>query len=247
MRLPRKRWLLLAPVMILIVFTTGFLFWALYIPSPMDEALAATVSNKTITVTNSEWLVFRPQNAEVRLGMIFYPGARVDFRAYSPALRTVAERGYLVVVPPMPLNMALFSPERAAEVEMAFPEVKTWVIAGHSMGGAFAAQYAGRHPETVKGLILWAAYPPESTSLVNSEIAVLSIYGSSDAIATPDEVLNGRKLLPSNTEFIEIVGGNHAQFGWYGIQSGDGQPSISREEQQRKIVDLTIRFLDKIK
>ncbi len=195
---------------------------------------------------NADWLIFRPQNIELRPGLIFYPGARVDHRAYSPALRAIAESGYLVIVPRMPLNMALFAPERAADIEKAFPEVRGWVIAGHSMGGAFAAQYAARHPRSVKGLIMWAAYPPDSLSLVNSEISVLSIYGSSDAIATPVEVLNGRKSLPANAEFVEIVGGNHAQFGWYGNQSGDGQPSISRDEQQNKAVEITLNFLRKL-
>ncbi len=246
MKLPRKRWLLLTPILILAVFTIGFLFWVLYIPSPMDEALAATVSNSSVTVSNNEWLAFRPRNEEVRLGLIFYPGARVDYRAYSPAMKAIAERGYLVVVPPMPLNMALFAPERAADVKKAYPEIKKWVIGGHSMGGAFAAQYAAQHPEKITGLILWAAYPPGSTSFKYSEIPVLSIYGSFDEIATPDEIMASRTILPSNTEFIEITGGNHAQFGWYGNQSGDGQPSISREEQQNQVIDLTVKFLAKI-
>lgn len=213
----------------------------------MPDAVEALNSTDAVQIENSDWITFRPKRSHSKIGVIFYPGARVDHRAYSTTLKAIAERGYLVVVPRMPLNMALFSPNKAAEIESKFPEIKKWVIGGHSMGGAFAAQYAALHKESIVGLFLWAAYPAGSGDLTNSKISVLSIYGSRDEVATPAEVLNGKNLLPSNANFREIMGGNHAQFGSYGAQSGDGEATISREQQQRAAVDVTLEFLESLK
>lgn len=225
------------------VALASFLVWALYIPSPMTEAMSALESTANVTASGEDLLIFAPVGREVTTGFIFYPGARVDHRAYAPAMRSIAEKGFLVVVPKMPLNMAMFAPNRAKEVQRSFPGVSTWVVGGHSMGGAFAAQFAASNQDTVKGLILCASYPPSSADLRNSSVKVLSIYGSSDGVATTDEVLAGRSLLPDDAKFAEIKGGNHAQFGWYGVQSGDLTAGITRDEQQSQTVALTVEFL----
>jgi hypothetical protein len=54
-------------------------------------------------------------------------------------------------------------------------------------------------------------------------------------------------LLPADTVWIAIQGGDHAQFGWYGPQSGDNPATIGREEQQKQIIQATITFLDSLK
>ena len=74
--------------------------------------------------------------------MIFYPGGRVDPRSYAPAARAIAAQGYLAVITPMPLNLAVFTPGRAAQVIAAYPEIHTWAIGGHSLGGAMAANFS---------------------------------------------------------------------------------------------------------
>ena len=102
----------------------------------------------------------------------------MDFRSYAPAARAIASAGYLVVMVPMPLNLAVLAPDRALEVQKAFPTVRQWVIGGHSLGGAMAARFAYKHPERVQGLVLWAAYPPGSDNLSNSTIAAVSISGT---------------------------------------------------------------------
>ena len=221
----------------------SFLIWALYIPSPMPEAISALGTTANVTTNGEDLLVFAPVGREATTGFVFYPGARVDHRAYSPAMRLIAESGFLVVVPKMPLNMALFAPDRAREVQGIFPNISKWIVGGHSMGGAFAAQFAASNQDTVKGLVLWASYPPSSADLRSSSIKVVSIYGSSDGVATADEVLAGRGLLPADAKFIEIIGGNHAQFGWYGDQSGDLTAGITRDEQQERTVAITVEFL----
>lgn len=107
-----------------------------------------------------------------------------------------------------------------------------------------AAKYVSANPACCRGLILWAAYPAQENDLsAQTQLRVLSIYATLDGLATPRDILNARGLLPAATRFLPIAGGNHAQFGWYGPQDGDGVPTLSRAQQQRRVVDATIDFL----
>ena len=163
----------------------------------------------------------------VSTGFIFYPGGHVNYKAYAPAAYQLAEKGILVTIVPMPLSLAVINPGAATDVITAHPEIKRWVIGGHSLGGVMAANYAYSHPGDVSGLVLWAAYPAQNNSLNNSTLPVISIYGSQDGMVT--ELKASSTLLPATTEYIVIKGGNHAQMGWYGKQAGDNEATISRK------------------
>jgi pimeloyl-ACP methyl ester carboxylesterase len=209
----------------------------------MPEALAALESDARVHVETAPWLVFRPANQDPSVGLVLYPGGRVDPRAYAPTARALAEEGHLVVIVPMPLNLAFFAPGRAAEVMAAFPGIESWALGGHSLGGAMAANYAHGNPEAVRGLLLWAAYPGASDDLSDYQLAASSIYGTRDGLATPDKIDASRPLLPPDTGWTAVEGGNHAQFGWYGPQPGDDEATISREKQQAQIVAATLGLL----
>ncbi|NJN82459.1 MAG: alpha/beta hydrolase, partial [Caldilineaceae bacterium] len=149
--------------------------------------------------------------------------------------------------PSMPLNLAVLAPDRAADVIAAFPAIDQWAVAGHSLGGAMAATFAYDNPSAVDGLALWAAYPPGGNSLADrDDLAVTSIYGTLDGLATVEEIDLSRPLLPASTAFVAIEGGNHAQFGWYGDQAGDNPATISRAEQQAQTVSATMALLDSL-
>jgi pimeloyl-ACP methyl ester carboxylesterase len=212
----------------------------------MPEALAAIEPGAQVEVSTGEWLVFRPADDQPEVGLILYPGGRVDPRAYAPAARALAEQGYLVVIVPMPFNLAVLAPERAGEVIAAYEGVERWAIGGHSLGGAMAARYAYEHPEQVEGLVLWAAYPAEGNDLSGRDLDVVSIYGTRDGLATVEEVRASRALLPETTTWIAIEGGNHAQFGWYGEQSQDNAATIGRVEQQEQVVEGTLELLSEL-
>jgi hypothetical protein len=212
----------------------------------MPQALAALQSDARVVVESEPWLIFRPAGKEVSTGLILYPGGRVDARAYAPAARALAEQGYLTVLVPMPLDLAFFAPDRAADVMAAFPEVENWAVGGHSLGGAMAASFVRQNPETVDGLALWAAYPAGGNDLSKSGQDVVSIYGTRDVVATEDDIAASRSLLPLDTGWVAIEGGNHAQFGWYGPQAGDNAATISRHEQQAQIVTVTLELLQQI-
>jgi len=110
-----------------------------------------------------------------------------------------------------------------------------------------AARFAYQHPEAAQGLVLWAAYPASSDDLSGYPLAATSIYGTLDGLATGDKIDASRPLLPSDTQWVPIEGGNHAQFGWYGPQSGDNKATISQEVQQEQIVAATAGLLSRLK
>jgi pimeloyl-ACP methyl ester carboxylesterase len=229
---------------LLALVVLGFVIWASQPLAPEARALDALASNSRVAFQETnQWLLFEPLDEQTGIGLILYPGARVDYRAYAPHARDIAQAGFTVVIVKMPLNFAFFGINRAEDVISAFPEVEGWAVGGHSLGGAMAAQFASTNTPVVDGLVLWASYPADSNDLSSQNLSVISIYASEDGLASLEEIESSRELLPSSAIFVEIQGGNHAGFGWYGDQNGDGQALVSKEDQQRQIVDATVEFL----
>ena len=238
---------LLVLAVLLLAGTAGFLVWANTPLGPTPAALAALESSTNVNVSQEPWLVFSPAHQPPKnAGLVLYPGGRVDPRGYAPAAHAIAEAGYHVVIAPMPLNLAVFAPDAASEIMAAYPEIEAWAIGGHSLGGAMAARYAYQNPAAVQGLVLWAAYPASTDDLSGDAIEVASIYASLDGLADPQTVTGAAPLLPADTAWTQIEGGNHAQFGWYGAQPGDTPASLSPAEQQAQIVSATLALLERI-
>ena len=174
-------------------------------------------------------------------GLIFYPGGKVEYTAYAPLLRACAENGILCALVRMPSNLAVLDPNAADGLQEAYPEITTWYIAGHSLGGAMAANYAAAHAEDFDGLILLAAYSTKDIS--QTTLRVLSVYGSEDGVMNRDSYEKNRANLPTDTTEVVLDGGCHAQFGCYGPQAGDGVPTISGEEQLRQTTEAIRAFI----
>lgn len=238
----RRRWAVLVAAVMMLGVSIGVAAWAQRALGPMPEAEAALQSDERVAVEMDRWLAFVPTSPAPptphasSTGIVLYPGGRVDPRSYAPVARALAQAGHLAVVVPMPLNLAVLGADRATDVMAAYPFVERWVLVGHSLGGAMAAQFARDRPESVAGLVLLAAYPPSGSDLSGMSLPVRSLYGTRDGIATPDEVLASRPQLPATARMTAIEGGNHAQFGWYGPQDGDNEATISREQQQARVV-----------
>ena len=177
-------------------------------------------------------------------GFIFYSGGLVEPEAYAAHLQPIAEAGYAVFAPKMTLNLAVFNINAADDIIAAHPEIENWIIGGHSLGGAMAAQYTADNDDKIDGLVLWASFPAESTDLSGHDILAASIYGSNDGLASPEEIKRSAERLPNATIFVEIIGGNHAQFGDYGEQSGDQAANISLEEQITQVVKATVGLIN---
>ena len=165
-------------------------------------------------------------------GLIFYPGAKVEYYSYLPILEKIKDgTGISCILVKMPFNMAIFDVDRADEIMDEFPDIKKWYIGGHSMGGAMASNYAAKNQDKLEGLILLASYiygdyPDNKT---------LTIYGTLNTSVW--------EKIDYEKNIIAIQGGNHAQFGNYGKQKGDAEATISREEQQDITVEAINRYL----
>ena len=204
-----------------------------------EAALFAMESSDTITVTNEHGLaVFAPESPQI--GLIFYPGGKVEYTAYAPLMQMLAENGVLCAIPHMPLNLAVMGVDAAEEISEQFPKIETWYIGGHSLGGSMAASHAS-HCDKVKGLILLAAY--STVDLSNNGLRVLSIYGSEDGVLNTEKYAEYFPNLPSDTTEIPLRGGNHAGFGSYGEQKGDGQAYFSDHEQQAMTASAILEFI----
>ena len=244
MKIIKKVFLVLLITVLLI--TIGFSVWAYSAAKPMQAALDSVKTAEIVKINNQSVLVFSPTQADPLSGVIFYPGGRVDYHAYAPFAEALSKKGYLVVIPKMPFNLAVFDYKAAKPIIEQFSSIGHWVIGGHSLGGSMAAHYLFENQDEIDGLLLVASYPAAGDDLTNYSGSVTSVSASLDGLATADDIAASKLLLPSSTSFVLIKGGNHAQFGWYGNQAGDNTAIISREDQQAQLIQATLDLLDAI-
>lgn len=199
----------------------------------VDSALASSDAVQVQPVQQG-WLFDGPGEQDA---LVFYPGAKVEASAYAPLMNDLAQRGIDCFLVEMPFNLAFLDMNAASSIldDPAYGSYERWFLAGHSLGGAMAANYAADHPEQLSGLVLLAAYPTKS--LQTAGFPVLSIYGSNDGVVNRSRIEEGRSLMPPIYEELVIEGGNHAQFGSYGAQDGDGEALISSGEQRAQTAD----------
>jgi pimeloyl-ACP methyl ester carboxylesterase len=146
-----------------------------------------------------------------------------------------------VVVPNMPLRLAVLDANRAGTIMAAYPNIKRWIIGGHSMGGAMAAAYAFKNPGSVAGLIFLASYPANMHAMPDATLPVAMLYGTHDFITRKSEFEASHERLPKHTQFIAIEGGDHYQFGSFANK--EVTATISRADQQQQTLDALRSFL----
>ena len=226
------------------VVSIGLFAWLLYVNDyykATDTAQKAMLGSKNIEVTEEKgYYVFSANGEDTNTdkGLVFYPGGKVDEKAYAPMLLELAEQGYEVYLIKMPAKLAVFGMNAAEEVFEDAVHIENWTMMGHSLGGAMAASFSASHDEDVDTLVLLAAYSTEDLS--KSEIDVYSFYGSEDKVLNMEKYEEYYSNLPEDVIEEVIDGGNHANYGHYGAQDGDGEASITREEQQECVLDVLL-------
>ena len=201
-------------------------------------AFAVSENVKTEKIDGNN-LVYKTENAKA--GLIFYPGGKVEYTSYEPLMKACAEKGILCVLVEMPFNLAVFDIKAADGIREQFPQVESWYIGGHSLGGSMAASYLADNKDYFDGLILLGSYSTEDFS--SSDINVLSVYGSEDKVLNRDKYEKNKSNLPKDfTEYV-IDGGCHAYFGMYGEQSGDGKATVTNIQQIRITADVISGFI----
>ncbi len=229
----RRIWII-SGILVTIVFN-GWMFMGRRAQG-FDKGILRSDARVAVEST-SEWLSFTPVGAPKSAGLMFFPGGMVDPRAYAPLAHSLALDGFEAVIVKLPLRSAPFESQEEAVFKRVRDRIthdpeRRWAVAGHSRGGALACRFAARHPSSPSALILMGTTHPKDFDLSQSLFPVLKLYATNDGVAPLDRVEANRALLPAETRWVRIEGGNHGQFGWYGKQLGDESATISREQQQ---------------
>ena len=228
-----------------------FTGWSLIAYRASSEARDALESDSAVTVTrDGDVWRFEPAVASPdRAGLLFVPGALVDPVAYAPLLHAVAGAGHDAVLLTVPRRGAFGGaedpaiPGRVRAVIERPGGPRRWFLAGHSKGGVVATNIAHSSAGALAGLILIGTSHPRDVSLAELRIPITKIIGTRDGLASVAEVEQNRHLLPPQTRWVRIDGGNHSQFGWYGFQPGDSRATISAAEQRRIMRDAVLETL----
>ena len=175
-----------------------------------------------------------------KVGIVFYPGGKVEYTAYEPLMKSLANKGFFCVLLEMPYNLAVFDINAADGIQNMFPRIGKWYMMGHSLGGSMAGTYLTDNYRDYEGLILLASYV--TNDLTHTNLNVISIYGSEDKVLNKDKYKKYKVNLPDSFEEMVIHGGNHAYFGVYGEQKGDGKATINNHQQ----IQQTAVILDKL-
>ena len=236
---------------VLILFVGLFSAYVSDYSRATPTAVAALTSDSAVAVTAvSSGYVFVPAGEARPIGLIVYPGGKVDEKAYAPLCRSLAEAGYPVALVRMPFHLAVFGIGLGADgirdLESAMVAAgkavpSRYVAAGHSLGGVMAARFALMEPDRVVGVAFWAAYADQD--LKPSGLSATVMYGSEDKVLDMAAVAAAGGNLPSDAVTTVLPGGNHAGFGDYGTQKGDGTASITKEAQRAAVVEAMKVFL----
>lgn len=226
---------LLVAAMLLAALALSFLAYVSDYARANTTALAAlSAQDDGVRVERrKDMVLFTPVSPVSDIGVVFYPGGKVEADAYAPLLRMLARRGFASVLLEVPFHLAFFDIGAAERGMAAYPDAARWVVAGHSLGGTAASLYAEKNPGGVNGslsgMILLGSYPAADLSFATWPI--LSLRGARDLLVTEDDWLRTTGYLPERSVSKVLEGGNHAQFGSYGVQQGDGMAEVSAQAQ----------------
>lgn len=230
----KRIWLKTLVGILLLLIAAFFLYVSDYYRADVSAAEALR-SDEAVLVSGTDYGWFFDGPGE-EAALVFYPGGKVETEAYAPLLHRLAAGGMDVCLADMPFHLAFFGSGKA-EAVMAEHDYAHWYIGGHSLGGAIAAVWASENGDRIDGLILLAAYP---TKPLDPDLTEILIVGSEDRVVNGEKIREGAQYAPEDLTESVIPGGNHAQFGSYGPQKGDGEAGIGAEEQQEETVRLIL-------
>jgi pimeloyl-ACP methyl ester carboxylesterase len=235
---PIRRRLAKVGIGVLVVIALVSVAFGVYVNMvmPGERAEALRVWNdRGVSITSTDHsIVLAPTGPSNGTGLVFIPGAKVDPYAYMFKLSSLVEDGVTVVITKPTLNLAFFDTRPLSSFTADAPGVADWFVGGHSLGGVKACMLAD--DPAVSGLILFGSYC--ANDLSDTDLDVVSISGSADGLSTPEKIANAAAMLPADTEFVEIAGANHAAFGDYGVQPGDGEATIDTDAVRDAITSI---------
>jgi pimeloyl-ACP methyl ester carboxylesterase len=247
---PRRRrglrilgWIIASVVAVILLAAIGVIIWSQVGVMPAEAGpLAGVKDDPAIAITDDDaGIVLAPASGGSTVGLVYIPGAKVDPWAYAAKLSGVVADDHVTVVITKPwLNLAFFDLRPLSAFTGLAPDVHTWMVGGHSLGGVRACQLA----TDADALALFASYC--ANDLSGTALPVLSLSGSEDGLSTPQKIADARHLLPASADMVEIPGASHSSFGDYGPQPGDGTPTISDADMTAELTAQIGRFAAEI-
>ena len=235
-RIGRRAIRVLITMLVLVVLAiVALVTWAnIVMQGERGPALLAWRDRQVAITSTDHSIILAPRSGATGTGLVFIPGAKVDPYAYLYKLSGIVEKGVTVVITKPTLNLALLDQRPLDTFTADAPGVTRWFVGGHSLGGVRACMLADSTAEPdVAGLVLFGSYCVNDLS--RTELIVLSIGGERDGLSTPAKIEAAKDMLPSSAIFVEIPGSNHARFGDYGEQPGDGIATISSATARAEI------------
>ena len=235
-----KRTKIIVVILVAVIAAHGVATWVYandyYLSVDIDKYI---MSSNGVTVSQIDEGYFFDGPGENK-ALIFYPGAKVEETAYAPMMKSLAEQGVDCFLIKMPMKLAILGANKADDIRANY-DYDNYYLAGHSLGGAMAANYASEHLNDYAGLFLLAAYPTKD--LTTARFPIVFLYGDNDKVLNREKLKTGFTLVPADYKKVEIAGGNHAQFGSYGTQDGEGTATITPKEQWQITVNAIIQTI----
>lgn len=237
----RLRNVLLSILLVIALAAVAFLVWANIVMQGEREQALEVWNDPAVEISSDDTsITLTPTSGATGAGLVFIPGAKVDPWAYAYKLSGLVDDGLTVVITKPPLNLAFFDTHTLGDYTSRVSGVSDWYVGGHSLGGVRACMLADS-PD-VTGVILFGSYC--ANDLSDSGLTVVSIAASNDLLSTQDKIMDAAPKLPTDTEFAVIDGANHASFGDYGRQPGDGTATASDADVRDEITELVATALE---
>ncbi|MBR6253033.1 MAG: hypothetical protein IKR04_04250 [Clostridia bacterium] len=237
-----KKVLIISLILIIIIIIFAIPLYILLADRYDAEDIANDYMKSTDAVKISEeneYFFFDGSREDVAL--IFYPGAKVEEKAYARLMNLIAQNGIDCYLVKLPFRLALFNANGADDI-IKKNNYKQVYVGGHSLGGVIAGNYAYENMDKVDGLVLVES---RADVKLDDDLKVLSIVTSNDGVLDWKAYENAKNYLPADYTEIIIEGGNHSGIANYGEQKGDGQATITKEEQQNKTAEAIVDFIIK--
>ncbi len=226
---------------VLIVFSTlSVVFFRSLNYYPSETALNVIKSEEIKYNKTSAYHMFESKEGTSDVGYILYPGGFVSPLSYSTFCEEIVKSNNTCVIAIMPLNLAIFGINNAQKIIDDYPNITSWYIGGHSLGGPMVSRFVQSYNgDKIKGIFYLASYT--DIDLSNKNINCVSIIGSEDNILDREVYEKSKNNFPNDCKEVVIHGGNHSQFGSYGLQKNDNTSKISNEKQ---IEDSVLEILN---
>lgn len=237
--MPRKKIFLFT----FLLFIVGIISYSIYYVNDYYRADSKAISLMSNAKETNDYIYF--EGSKTNIGVIIYPGGKVDEKSYSPLATKFSSNDIPTFIAKMPFHLSILSNDKASSIMNDFKDINSWIIIGHSLGGTSASIYASKNSDNIRGIVFLASFAYKDLSIF--DIQGLSFVGNNDKILNLSNLEKYIDSFPKNTEFIEIEGGNHSNFGNYGFQKGDGIATISNEKQQQIVFDEVLKLIESIK